>query len=123
MPTLMQGCKQFNGLYKICFVAFYDQELEPMDKELGLQPMWKAPEVMNTGQCFPPLTCAHGVILWRRQGQYSFNRESPLMPSKQDTPVFTYHTRVSVTPEQDQILREYAILFGHVERSLFADIE
>ena len=38
------------------------------------------------------------------------------MPSKQDTPVFTYHTRVS-------ILREYEILFGHVERSLFADIE
>src|SRR5215469_1686638 len=45
------------------------------------------------------------------------------MPSQQDTPVFTYHTRVSLTPEQDQILREYAILFGHVERTLFADIE
>jgi len=45
------------------------------------------------------------------------------MPSKQDTTGFTYHTRVSVTPEQDQILREYAILFGHVERTLFADLE
>jgi hypothetical protein len=45
------------------------------------------------------------------------------MPSQQDTPVFTYHTRIPVTPEQDQILRAYAILFGHVERTLFADIE
>ena len=45
------------------------------------------------------------------------------MPSQQDTPVFTYHTRVSVTPEQDQMLRAYAILFGHVERTLFTDIE
>ena len=45
------------------------------------------------------------------------------MPANQDAPVFTYQTRVSVTPEQDQLLRNYARLFGQVERTLFADIE
>ena len=35
----------------------------------------------------------------------------------------TYHTRVLVTPEQDQKLRDYATLFGQVERTLYADIQ
>ena len=35
----------------------------------------------------------------------------------------TYQTRVSVTPEQDQMLLEYAVLFGRVERTLYRDLE
>lgn len=45
------------------------------------------------------------------------------MASKQKHPVFTYHTRVQVTPEQDHLLRDYASLFGRVERSLYAELE
>src|SRR5215472_18488585 len=45
------------------------------------------------------------------------------MSSRQDRPIFTYQTRVSVTPEQDQLLREYARRFGHIERTLFADLQ
>src|SRR5215469_11439508 len=45
------------------------------------------------------------------------------MPSRQDRPIFTYQTRVSVTPQQDQLLREYARRFGHIEQTLFADLE
>jgi hypothetical protein len=47
------GCEQFNVYIKTCcFVAFYDQELEPMEKELRVQRKWKAHEVINTGQEF-----------------------------------------------------------------------
>src|SRR5215469_1659650 len=45
------------------------------------------------------------------------------MSSHQDKPIFTYQTRVSVTPQQDQLLREYARRFGHIERTLFADLQ
>ena len=45
------------------------------------------------------------------------------MAANHDSPVFSYQTRVAVTAEQDQLLREYARLFGHVERTLFADIQ
>ena len=45
------------------------------------------------------------------------------MASHQDRPIFTYQTRISVTPEQDQLLREYARRFGHIERTLFADLQ
>ena len=40
------------------------------------------------------------------------------MPGNQNRQVFTYPTRVSVTPEQDKMLREYAVRFGRVEHSL-----
>jgi hypothetical protein len=30
---------------------------------------------------------------------------------------------MSVTPEQDQLLREYARRFGHIERTLFAELQ
>ena len=45
------------------------------------------------------------------------------MPANPEGAVFTYQTRVVVTPKQDQMLREYASLFGHVERTLFAEIQ
>jgi hypothetical protein len=45
------------------------------------------------------------------------------MAEHQDKPVVTYQTRVSVTPEQNQWLRQYARRFGRIERTLFADIE
>jgi hypothetical protein len=45
------------------------------------------------------------------------------MAENQDKPVFTYQTRVSVTPEQDQWLRQYARRFGHIERTLFRDMQ
>jgi hypothetical protein len=45
------------------------------------------------------------------------------MSSEHNQPVFTYHTRVSVTPEQDQMLRGYTSLFGRVERTLYADMQ
>lgn len=45
------------------------------------------------------------------------------MSSRPDRPIFTYQTRVWVTPEQDQLLREYARRFGHIERTLFADLQ
>ena len=45
------------------------------------------------------------------------------MAANQDSPVFSYQTRVAVTAEQDHLLREYARLFGHVERTLFADLQ
>jgi len=45
------------------------------------------------------------------------------MAGNHDSPVFSYQTRVAVTAEQDSLLREYARLFGHVERTLFADLQ
>ena len=45
------------------------------------------------------------------------------MSSGPDKRLFTYQTRVSVTAEQDQLLRHYGRLFGQVERKLFADLE
>jgi hypothetical protein len=45
------------------------------------------------------------------------------MPAHEDAPVFTYQTRVPITTEQDQLLREYGRHFGQVERTLFADMQ
>jgi IS605 OrfB family transposase len=45
------------------------------------------------------------------------------IPSKQKRHVFTYQTRVFVTPEQDKMLREYAVRFGRVERTLYGDLQ
>jgi hypothetical protein len=45
------------------------------------------------------------------------------MPGNEHRPVFTYQTRVSVTPEQDKRLREYAVRFGRVERTLYRDMQ
>ena len=45
------------------------------------------------------------------------------MPGNENRQVFTYQTRVSVTQEQDQMLREYAVLFGRVERTLFREVQ
>src|ERR1700747_2229999 len=44
-------------------------------------------------------------------------------PAKQKRHVFTYQTRVCVTPEQDKMLREYAVRFGRVERTLYGDLQ
>jgi hypothetical protein len=44
------------------------------------------------------------------------------MPSHQKRHVFTYQTRVLVTSEQDKMLREYAVRFGRVERTLYRDL-
>ena len=45
------------------------------------------------------------------------------MPGNENRRVFTYQTRVSVTPEQDQMLREYAVRFGRVERTLYREMQ
>ena len=45
------------------------------------------------------------------------------MAGDHDSLVFSYQTRVAVTAEQDSLLREYARLFGHVERTLFAGLQ
>jgi IS605 OrfB family transposase len=45
------------------------------------------------------------------------------MPGNQNRQVFTYQTRVSVTPEQDKMLREYAVRFGRVERTLYREMQ
>src|SRR5262252_9602775 len=42
---------------------------------------------------------------------------------KNKKPVFTYQTRVSTTREQDVALSRYGVLFGRVERALYADLE
>ena len=44
-------------------------------------------------------------------------------PAKQKRHVFTYQTRVCVTPEQDKMLREYGVRFGRVERTLYGDLQ
>src|ERR1700758_4252632 len=45
------------------------------------------------------------------------------MPAKQKRHVFTYQTRVCVTPEQDKMLREYGVRFGRVEHTLYGDLQ
>ena len=40
-----------------------------------------------------------------------------------DRPIFTYQTRLALTPEQAAILDAYAILYGQAERSLFAALQ
>src|SRR6201997_1162302 len=45
------------------------------------------------------------------------------MRAKQKRHVFTYQTRVCVTPEQDKMLREYGVRFGRVERTLYGDLQ
>ena len=45
------------------------------------------------------------------------------MPLNEKRHVFTYQTRIFVTPEQDQMLLEYAARFGRVERTLYRDLE
>ena len=45
------------------------------------------------------------------------------MPGNENRQVFTYQTRVSVTPEQDKMLREYAVRFGRVERILYREMQ
>src|SRR6201990_2562184 len=45
------------------------------------------------------------------------------MPANQKRHVFTYQTRVLVTPEQDKMLREYGVRFGRVERTLYGDLQ
>src|SRR5215469_15299463 len=45
------------------------------------------------------------------------------VPGKENRQVFTYQTRVSVTAEQDQMLREYAVRFGRVERTLYREMQ
>jgi len=42
---------------------------------------------------------------------------------KNKKPVFTYQTRVSTTREQDVALSRYGVLFGRVERALYAALE
>jgi IS605 OrfB family transposase len=37
--------------------------------------------------------------------------------------IFTYHTRLALTSAQEEILTSYAVLYGKVERSLFAAIQ
>ena len=37
--------------------------------------------------------------------------------------VFTYQTRLTLTPDLDVALTAYAALYGHVERSLFAAVQ
>ena len=37
--------------------------------------------------------------------------------------IFTYQTRLDVTPEQEATLQAYAALYGHAERSLFAALD
>jgi hypothetical protein len=44
------------------------------------------------------------------------------MAENQHRPVFTYQTRLSVTPEQDQMAPSLRP-FGHIERALFRDLE
>src|ERR1700745_4193415 len=45
------------------------------------------------------------------------------MPANQKRHVFTYQSRVCVTPEQDKMLREYGVRFGRVERTLYGDLQ
>jgi len=45
------------------------------------------------------------------------------VPGNENRQVFTYQTRVSVTPEQDQMLRECAVRFGRVERTLYREMQ
>jgi IS605 OrfB family transposase len=45
------------------------------------------------------------------------------MAANEKRHVFTYQTRVSVSPEQDQMLGEYAARFGRVERTLYRDLQ
>ena len=45
------------------------------------------------------------------------------MSGNENRRVFTYQTRVSVTPEQDKMLREYAVRFGRVERTLYREMQ
>jgi IS605 OrfB family transposase len=45
------------------------------------------------------------------------------VPGNKNRQVFTYQTRVSVTPEEDKKLREYAVLFGRVERTLYVEMQ
>jgi IS605 OrfB family transposase len=45
------------------------------------------------------------------------------LPSNEKRHVFTYQTRVFVTTEQDKMLREYAVRFGRVERTLYRDLQ
>ena len=45
------------------------------------------------------------------------------MPGNENRQVFTYQTRVSVMPEQDKMLGEYAVLFGRVERTLYREMQ
>jgi anthranilate synthase/aminodeoxychorismate synthase-like glutamine amidotransferase len=45
------------------------------------------------------------------------------MPANEKRHVFTYQMRVAVSPEQDEMLREYAARFGRVERTLYWDLE
>src|ERR1700746_38784 len=45
------------------------------------------------------------------------------MPANQKRHVFTYQTRVCVTPEQDKMLRGYGVRFGRVERTLYGDLQ
>src|ERR1700752_3736916 len=45
------------------------------------------------------------------------------MPANQKRHVFTYQTRVGVTPEQDKMLREYGVRVGRVERTLYGDLQ
>ena len=45
------------------------------------------------------------------------------MPANEKRHVFTNQMRVAVSPEQDEMLREYAARFGRVERTLYRDLE
>ena len=45
------------------------------------------------------------------------------VPGNEHRRVFTYQTRVSVTAEQDKLLREYAVRFGRVERTLYREMQ
>src|SRR5215471_7279808 len=45
------------------------------------------------------------------------------VPGNENRQVFTYQTRVSVIAEQDKKLREYAMLFGRIERTLFQEMQ
>ncbi len=38
-------------------------------------------------------------------------------------PIFTYQARLDVTPEQDDAMSRYAMLYGQVERTLFAQMQ
>jgi len=40
-----------------------------------------------------------------------------------DRPMFTYQTRLTLTPEQSAVLDAWGELYGRVERSLFAAME
>jgi hypothetical protein len=37
--------------------------------------------------------------------------------------IFTYQTRIELTPEQEAVLGDYAQLYGKAERSLFSAIQ